>query len=174
MKSKMMMIVTCAGLVAAMLVSSCKKSNEVSKKDQTLDSLIGKATLTGVAYLTYDATQKAKIQLKEVAAGALITVSYNSGDLAYKTDANAITYTKSVSATTDANGKYSVTVDANVDGIVYTVQPTQFFGTYVDAKDTVSYKAYFNAASSSVSLKKGDSRYLDVKYNNTPQFIIPN
>jgi len=174
MKRTITIMLTCAGIAGAMLFAGCKKDNTVSKKDQSLDSLTGKATISGVVYLAYDVTQKPKVLAKEIAAGAVITLTYNPSDLAYKLDPNAITYSKSVTATTDAAGKYTITVDANVDGINYTIQPNQFSGNYVDPKDTTSFKAYFNAPSAPVTLKKGDNIYMDLNYNKTPQYIIPN
>jgi len=176
MKRKMMVILTCTGLAGALLVSSCKKS-EVSKKDQTLDSLIGKATITGIVKLDYDRTQKATLQAKEVAAGAIISVSYKSSDLAYKSDPSAITYNtydKTVNTTTDANGKFTITVDANANGIGYIIQQAQFSGTWVNPADTVSQKAYYSPVSTPISLKKGDNLYIELTYSSTPQYTIPN
>jgi len=179
MKRKITLILTCAGIAGAMVFASCKKDDSVSKKDQTLDSLMGKATISGVIYLDNDQTQK--VAKDEVASGAIVTISYDTKDLAYRPDSNAISYNKIITTTTDATGKFSVTLDANTNGVNYTVEVAQFFTKYtrydgVDSQGNpiaVSNDAYFEAAPVVLNLKSGQSKYTAINMGGTPAIVIP-
>ena len=179
MKTKFTMILACAGLACALATVGCSKDDDVSSKDQTLDSLIGKATITGIVYIDNDHTQK--VAKEEVASDATIIVSYNTKDLAYKSDANAISFTKMLTTKTDANGKFSISIDANNEGVNYTIQVAQYLTNYVrdsitPKNDTlkISNSAYFSSVSQVKTLQKGQSLYTRLFLASTPEYIIPN
>lgn len=180
MKRRITMILTCAGLAGAIMFSSCKKENEISKKDQSLESLIGTATIKGVVYIDNDQTQKTSKD--EIAAGAIVTISYDSKDLAYNPSSQAISYTKTLTTTTGTDGKFSFTVEANTENITYKIEALQFFVKYTryDGVDkdgdpiTAINDSYFDKVSTSITAKKGETQYTELNYGTSPQYIIPN
>ena len=180
MKRKITMILACTGLAGAIMFSSCKKENEVSKKDSSLESLIGTATIKGVVYIDNDQTQKTAKD--ELASGAIVTISYKSSDLAYNPSTKAISYTKTLTTTTGADGKFSFTVDANTENITYKIEALQLTVKYIrfDGVDkngdpiTASNDSYYAKVSSTITAKKGETNYTELNYGKTPQYIIPN
>lgn len=177
MKRFFFVTLTCAGILGMSIMSSCKKDDDVSSKDQTMDSLIGKATITGVVLIDNDQTQK--ISKNEVATDAIVTVSYETKDLAYKPDSNAISYTKTITTKTDATGKFSITVEANDKGISYTVEAAQYATKYSvkDVDDNnepiiVTKDCYFRSVRLPITIKKGETQYVQLNYGKTPQYVI--
>jgi len=154
-------------MASVVLVASCKKDDEVSKKDQTMDSLLGKATISGIVYLERDATSKGL----ERAGNAEISVSLADTLLAYKVEKSSITYNadKVFTTKTNDNGEFTISVDANTESLTYSVKVGQFAGSFkhiagryiLTGKDSIAEpKAYFEAAAQPVNLRKGETQFV--------------
>jgi hypothetical protein len=165
MKKVFRTVLVCAATASVVLVASCSKDKTASKKDQTMDSLVGKATITGTVYVDSDQTPKNNVW--EVASGATVTVSIGDTALAYKVSKDAIKYDKVYTAKTDGNGAFSISVGANTQVNTYSVTVGEFktahtyragfiAGTTRDSLTT--RQAIFTTSAKSVSLRKGESK----------------
>ena len=152
----------------AMVFTGCKKEN--SKFD--LDSVQGKATLSGLVYYNpgYNLNASGNPELKNNAAVSGKTVYIN-----LKKDGNVI---KTYQATTNSAGKFSIQLPAS-DNIVFQADAyVNYSGTYDNAKHTTAWVIYqqtgvYKGNATTVSLKPNNEHVVTIKANFTDNSDIP-
>lgn len=156
-------------LASAALFTGCTKDLETS----TVTGLTGTGTLKGYVYLDID--QSGKNKTWETKAGITVRAYYTPTDLAYKADANALEIRKVVSATTAADGSYSLTIPATDKGTAVSVEvslielanelkinkPTT---DDAEAVATIAKAYYVEQAAKPVTVKKDVTKMVETYY----------
>lgn len=146
-------------LASAALFTGCSKDLETS----SVTGLVGTGTIKGYVYVDFDKTNHDTLETK---AGVTVRAYYSSSELAYKADPNAMNVKKVVTATTGADGSYSLTIPATDKGTVVSlevgmvesnneIRVTKYVGTTFTKTTVIIAKAYFDQKSlGDVTVKK--------------------
>ncbi|MFZ6010653.1 MAG: hypothetical protein ACOYXT_09920 [Bacteroidota bacterium] len=152
---KLFAIFSLAGLT---IFTACDNENSVNPPSE-----LGKATITGTVYAELDETDIGGV-LEKVPAGTKIVAVINTKDLVINpTNGN---YAKKYYETTvDANGKYSIQVDAGNKELVVAVIPADFtFDVKTGASTTEKTNFYGSNADDNVTVYKNGTFILDLYY----------
>lgn len=148
-------------------LQSCSKDEE-SQNTATVN--MGSATISG--RLTGDVVLN-NGQLEGL-AGVTITATINGADLVTQAAPGAIFGTKTYTATTDANGFYTLTVDVNNKPVNVTLNVPQTITVTQTKEDGTQTRSVFNrtTAVSNPSLSRGQSSVQDFVYDFSQPAIL--
>jgi len=100
-------------LVSSLIFTSCSKDEE-----ETTETTLGTATITGYVFLQNDVTADAPDRTKQFApSGTQVILKIDADDLAQDNNGNVNYPEKTYYTTVDANGKYSIAVDAGAKDV---------------------------------------------------------
>lgn len=123
----------------------------------------GDATIKGIVFANTDDTEAGDERVN----GARVRVRYNVGQLSVVNTGDE--RWEIIEATTDANGRYSVTVPATPKGVNFQVYVDDFDGThkYDDGGDDRTVEAvYFFPVTPVNNVTVGETRIVDIESND--------
>jgi len=143
-------------LVALIFVSCSKDDSE------TVNVKNGSATITGIARCETDLTN---LESEFVPAGTKIIATISTDDLVVNPDPTITYPERSFSTTVGANGKYSLTVDANAKTVTVNITASDFeFDQKIDTIPTYTRKRYVYG-NGVVNVVEGVSKIEDLFFN---------
>lgn len=139
---------------------------EVSK----FETEVGTATIEGLVERDDDLTDGETNLVG--AASAEVFVSYFSSNLSYS-GSSGINVTKTIAATTDSNGRFSVEVPAIAANVTYTVRVPKYFASYLDFNDDAeeeTFEGFHPETSQAVTLVDGETEYVKFTLGSPTRF----
>ncbi len=156
-------------LIALLFLSNCKKT-----EDETTPEAMTTAIIKGKVFADLntanDTTSNGFYQLNNetAPAGTKIIVVVNAADLVANPIAGHTYEDISFETTVDANGEYSVTVDAIAKTANYTIKAEDFAydQTVMDVyPNTKTTRKVFTAADQTTTIVKNNTKVIDITYN---------
>lgn len=125
----------------------------------------GEATIKGIVFANTDDTEPGNERVN----GATVRIRYNVGELSV-TNSGEVRF-EIIETTTDANGRYSVTVPTTPKGVGFQVSVDDFEGTYTyddGGVDTTVEAVYFFPSIPPVSntVVVGETKIVDIASND--------
>jgi hypothetical protein len=139
------------------------------KEGATIDGLTGNAIINGLVYVNNDQTT-GNTEM-ELANGAVIRITYKAKDLSYSSQSGAPDYPVTIVTTTNAEGRFSVTVPTTNKGVTFTINADQYKTDLV--LDSGEEEAYFPELTTAVSVVIGEVKQIVLSYGNMPEIVIP-
>jgi len=149
MNKKILIVIS----LVALIFISCNDDEATVVKN-------GSSTISGVATCQLDLTNSGE---EYVPAGTKIIATINTQDLVNSPNANITYPNRTFTTTIGDNGKYSLTVDANVKTVTVNITGSDFEYDQVIGVDTYSRKVY-SCSPTTVTVVDGVSKIEDLYF----------
>ncbi|RLD47995.1 MAG: hypothetical protein DRI94_13175 [Bacteroidetes bacterium] len=156
-------------LIAVLFLSNCKKDEDTTTPEAMTTAII-KGKVFASLNTANDTTSNGFYQLNQETApvGTKIIAVVNAADLVVNPIAGHTYEDITFETTVDANGEYSITVDAIAQDANYTIKAQDFIydQTVMDVYPaTKTERKVFTAADQNTSIVKNNTKVIDITYN---------
>ncbi len=149
-----------ASLIAIVLLSACKET------ETTTVDITGTANITGTVLADIERVNTPFVS--EPVDSVLVTITWDSGDLAIVSDGDE--RTTSLSVRTNSNGEYSVEVPTTEEGVEFTIEFDELITdiTYNNGLTNVTESVVFDspATAPTVTVRTGETVVIDQDYED--------
>ena len=155
-------------LIAVLFLSNCKKEDDTTTSEAMTTAII-KGKVFANLNTANDTTSGGVYQLNlEIAPkGTKIIAVVNAADLVANPIAGHTYEDITFETTVDANGEYSITVDAIAKNANYTIKAEDFIydQTVPDVTGTKTERKVYTAADQTTTIVKNNTKVIDITYN---------